>query len=606
MKTLFVLILFLFVKNFVFSNLESQKDSLYRDLKVGSSNLTPKKLYEIAVFHDYLNEFTQSKNFSSRSLKLAKELKQNDIQVLNYCLIAEAYRRNNQLDRALQTILIAVKIDVSSKYEAESQRNLILARILAEMRAFKSSLQYLKKNQNIWIKKGNNLKKFHVMSDLGIAYLKLQQWNDALKCFKTGLYFKQKEWQQLHGANPQKNSSTNSETDLSNIHVYNNLGVIYSKINKLDAALYYYTQALQMANRIHDKNRWEWILFGYVKGNIGVILSKQGKYSEAFPYLMTDYTIIHKYGEPREKSNIKTGMAEEFYIPQNDFIKAETLLLSALKESKENTIQNNQLRALKLLSDLYLKKGEIKKSHDFLNKYISCRNLIDIQHEFIAGRASEELAKYKIGKVNDILKIQKIKANDKLNRFFIITVFSIISSVFFILFIIKRSKNQKKTLELSTVKNLLADVELKAKQSEIEFKNKEMEQFALNIIEKNEFLENIKKELKKISIEFSENQKLKEIYNSINQKLNIELSNQEFELKLDNAQQSFLLKLQTKHPDLTENDKRLCSLLLLKFSSKEIAGILNISVAGVNKSRQRLRKKMELDPQADFSQFFGN
>ena len=59
-------------------------------------------------------------------------------------------------------------------------------------------------------------------------------------------------------------------------------------------------------------------------------------------------------------------------------------------------------------------------------------------------------------------------------------------------------------------------------------------------------------------------------------------------------------------PDLTENEKRLCSLLLLKFSSKEIAGILNISIAGVNKSRQRLRKKMELDPQADFAQFFGN
>ena len=68
----------------------------------------------------------------------------------------------------------------------------------------------------------------------------------------------------------------------------------------------------------------------------------------------------------------------------------------------------------------------------------------------------------------------------------------------------------------------------------------------------------------------------------------------------------FILLCFSAKSQLTENEKRLCSLLLLKFSSKEIAGILNISIAGVNKSRQRLRKKMKLDPQADFSQFFGN
>ena len=61
----------------------------------------------------------------------------------------------------------------------------------------------------------------------------------------------------------------------------------------------------------------------------------------------------------------------------------------------------------------------------------------------------------------------------------------------------------------------------------------------------------------------------------------------------------FEQKLLLAHPDLTNEDLRLCSYLHLHFSSLKIAQIKAISVAGVNKSRSRLRKKLQLDAEAD-------
>jgi DNA-binding CsgD family transcriptional regulator len=49
-----------------------------------------------------------------------------------------------------------------------------------------------------------------------------------------------------------------------------------------------------------------------------------------------------------------------------------------------------------------------------------------------------------------------------------------------------------------------------------------------------------------------------------------------------------------KYPEITPNEIRLMALIRMSLSTKEIANILNISVPGVKKARQRLRKKMNL------------
>ena len=103
----------------------------------------------------------------------------------------------------------------------------------------------------------------------------------------------------------------------------------------------------------------------------------------------------------------------------------------------------------------------------------------------------------------------------------------------------------------------------------------------------------------------------KEKFNQIKNEINIELQNPalnpiEISNKVKSIKDELLFKLSRAHPTLTEKDKRLCTLLMLNLSSKEMANILNIQEESVEKSRSRLRKKMNLSSNQNFIEYFNS
>jgi DNA-binding CsgD family transcriptional regulator len=68
----------------------------------------------------------------------------------------------------------------------------------------------------------------------------------------------------------------------------------------------------------------------------------------------------------------------------------------------------------------------------------------------------------------------------------------------------------------------------------------------------------------------------------------------QFAKHFDKVHSDFVMQLKTKHPDISPNEVKLCSYLRMNLSSKEIAQLLNISLRGVEISRYRLRKKLNL------------
>ncbi|GEM_PF-2642930 len=81
-----------------------------------------------------------------------------------------------------------------------------------------------------------------------------------------------------------------------------------------------------------------------------------------------------------------------------------------------------------------------------------------------------------------------------------------------------------------------------------------------------------------------------------NQKVTIEA--------VDKVNQEFLLKLKKRFPDLTQKEIELCLSIKAKLSSKEIAGLRNITAESVKKARSRLRQKLGLPKETDLYQFF--
>ena len=72
-----------------------------------------------------------------------------------------------------------------------------------------------------------------------------------------------------------------------------------------------------------------------------------------------------------------------------------------------------------------------------------------------------------------------------------------------------------------------------------------------------------------------------------------------FRTRFEGTHPGFLQRLKQCYPKLSATDFRLSSLVLLNFSSREIAALLHIGHGSVNTARYRLRKKLGLTGEQD-------
>jgi DNA-binding CsgD family transcriptional regulator len=132
---------------------------------------------------------------------------------------------------------------------------------------------------------------------------------------------------------------------------------------------------------------------------------------------------------------------------------------------------------------------------------------------------------------------------------------------------------------------------------EIEFKNSELASSAMHIVKKGELLTKIKSELggiiKKIDNEYTITE-LKKMVKALNEDENLDQEWEYFTKHFDKVHSGFIVKLKEKHTKISNNELKLCAYLRMNLSTKEIAQLMNISVRGVEISRYRLRKKLNL------------
>lgn len=134
-------------------------------------------------------------------------------------------------------------------------------------------------------------------------------------------------------------------------------------------------------------------------------------------------------------------------------------------------------------------------------------------------------------------------------------------------------------------------------QQEIDFKNKELEKFAFNLVEKEELFKKIKDVLSiiKQSEPTTQNKKaIRALSDILLNNFNLRNERVNFYKNIDEMNESFYIRLSQQFNNLTDNDKRLIALLKIGLSSKEIASLINISTKSVEMNRYRLRKKLNL------------
>lgn len=143
-------------------------------------------------------------------------------------------------------------------------------------------------------------------------------------------------------------------------------------------------------------------------------------------------------------------------------------------------------------------------------------------------------------------------------------------------------------------------------QTELNLKSRALTSSAMNLIQKNELLSQVKQTLKtmdKSNWSVQSNTDINRLVKSIDKDLASGEEWAQFEENFDQVHGNFIRRLKEAYPKLTPQEIKFSAYLRMNLNSKEIAHLLNISVRGVEIGRYRVRKKLALERKDNLSDF---
>jgi len=143
-------------------------------------------------------------------------------------------------------------------------------------------------------------------------------------------------------------------------------------------------------------------------------------------------------------------------------------------------------------------------------------------------------------------------------------------------------------------------------QSEIKSKSQQISNVAINVVRKNEILEEIRDELKQVKHEMGQqlpNIHYQKLMNSIERNVAGKEDWILFEENFNEVHEEFFKKLRIICPAISPSELRLAACLRMNLSTKEMAPALGISIRGVEIKRYRLRKKLGLGLDSNLVQY---
>ena len=150
---------------------------------------------------------------------------------------------------------------------------------------------------------------------------------------------------------------------------------------------------------------------------------------------------------------------------------------------------------------------------------------------------------------------------------------------------------------VSLVVNWRRKQKLRYLEARLDGERKERQILAMSLTqeETNKVLEYVKDETSRLSGESNvKGSDITKIVNNVKLHLADKNDLESFEKTFANVHPGFIKRLREVAPDLSENNVRLCSYLLMGMSNVEIAGIMNVKPSSLRQSRLRLRQKFGL------------
>lgn len=227
-----------------------------------------------------------------------------------------------------------------------------------------------------------------------------------------------------------------------------------------------------------------------------------------------------------------------------------------------------------------------QKSNSIGNAYLNPRNNKNKGFLTIKNPYEEQLRK-KNEQIN-IKNLELAKNKEEILRFRIF-FFGILLILVVVGFLVR-----------SRIRSLKFQKQKRDTKELLDIKNKELTVNTLQLIEKEEVIKKLSNYIKETNPDKQSQSLIKSI------ERNSTSLWEAFNNRFTEQNIGFYERLQKKVPNLSSSDLKLCALIKLNFTGKEMAYLLGISLGSVHVARHRLRKKINLDREINLTKFINS
>lgn len=382
------------------------------------------------------------------------------------------------------------------------------------------------------------------------------------------------------------------------VKCYYVIGSTYQELNQISKARNYLDSC-----RIYQNLDFDTINYHYIRFQSAICDNIEGKHQTSLDSL---YTILPWFEKnvPSVLVLLFTQIGNASFGLGNHQV-AEQYYQRALGISE---VYNSHLDFTPIiyeqLANLYMLNEENDKANDVLLKEKKLnarffdsrsennRSLLEIKDEF-------RVEKEKQNQLIQEQRIAKLEHEERVNLLENIILLAIIGFILFAGIFFFNNIRRKHKIEKQLIRQK-RELEIKQANELLELKNKELATSSLKLIEKDEILAALKDKLSQGNgdLKAPELRKLVRTISHSNAQ-----NWEEFETRFMSVNKTFYEKLNANFPKLSRGDQKLCALVKLNLSSKEMAKLLGISIESVHTNRYRLRKKLGLSRETSLTEF---
>ena len=364
--------------------------------------------------------------------------------------------------------------------------------------------------------------------------------------------------------------------------VYNNIGIAYSRYDEDSLSITYYRKAAALNKQF---GKYDYLAINY--NNIADQCLHDYNFTGAMHYLdsclimFESGTIHNQYLLSYVYNNISS-----YHFLQDDFPQA--LKFARLSNSMARKMKNRDQEGYSFLkiSQSMEKMGRYDSAFYYYLQYSEVRDSLVYDNKISEIEMMETQYQFKTELELNLLRSR----NQNIIYLSVISVLILVTGLIYSLFRSQRLKTVKNQIE-----NEKLELEKHKLMDEVNLKSRELTTKLMLIAGQNLMIGNVIERLKNPRTDYSpENQRVVDrVIMELKQNQNANAW-REFEKEFMAVHPDFYRRIGSDFPELTLNDLRLCALLKLNMTTKEISDLTRTSVGSIEKARTRLRNRLGL------------